>query len=38
VETLQLVQDGKWRPAIVSVAVNLVLGIGVATAAYLLTR
>lgn len=38
VETMHLVQDGKWRPALASASLNLVLGIGVATAAYVLTR
>ncbi len=38
VETIQLVVDGRWRPAVFSVAANLVLGIGAAAAAYLLTR
>jgi CrcB protein len=38
VETIQLVLDGRWRPAVISVAANLVLGIGAAAAAYLLTR
>ena len=38
VETIQLIVDGRWRPAVLSVAANLVLGIGAAAAAYLLTR
>ena len=38
VETIQLVVDGRWRPAVLSVSANLVLGIGAAAAAYLLTR
>lgn len=38
VETIQLVLDGRWRPAVLSVSANLVLGIGAAAAAYLLTR
>lgn len=38
VESIQLVQDGKWRTAALSVAANLVLGIAAAAIAYLLTR
>ena len=38
VETIQLVLDGRWRPAVLSVGANLVLGIGAAALAYLLTR
>ena len=38
VETIQLVQDGKWRVAALSVGSNLVLGIGAAALAYLVTR
>lgn len=34
VETIQLVIDGKWRSAVVSVGLNLVLGVGAAAAAY----
>ncbi len=34
VETIQLVMDGKWRVAALSVAANLVLGVGAATVAY----
>ena len=37
VETIQLVQDGKWRVAALSVASNLVLGIGAAALAYAVT-
>ena len=36
VETIQLVQQGRWRPAIGSVAANLVLGTGAAAAAWAL--
>jgi CrcB protein len=36
VETIQLVMDGKWRPALLSVAANLVLGIAAAAIAYAL--
>jgi CrcB protein len=36
VETIQLVQSGRWRTAALSVAANLVLGIGAATAAWAL--
>lgn len=35
VESIQLVQAGRWQIALASVAANLVLGIGVATAGYL---
>lgn len=38
VETIQLVVDGRWRTAASSVSANLVLGVGAAAAAYLLTR
>ena len=38
VETIQLIVDGRWRTAIGSVSANLVLGIGAAALAYLLTR
>ena len=37
VETIQLVLDGKARTALVSVALNLVLGVGVAALAFSLT-
>lgn len=37
VETIQLVHDGKWRVAALSVASNLVLGVGAAALAYVLT-
>lgn len=35
VESIQLVQAGRWRVAVASVAANLVLGIAAATAGYL---
>lgn len=38
VETIQLVQDGKWRVAALSVGSNLLLGVGAAALAYALTR
>lgn len=38
VETIQLVVAKKWRVALVNVASTLVLGIGVAALAYLITR
>ena len=38
VETLELVQAGKTRAAMLSVAGNLVLGVGAAALAYLLLR
>lgn len=38
VETIQLFVDGRWRAAVTSVIANLVLGIGAAALAYLLTR
>ena len=38
VETIQLVLEGRWRTAASSVSANLVLGVGAAAAAYLLTR
>lgn len=37
VETIQLMQEREWKRALLSVAANLVLGIGAAAAAYLLT-
>jgi len=36
VETIQLVQDGRWRTALSSVAANLALGIGCAAGVYAL--
>jgi CrcB protein len=36
VETVQLVQSGRWRTALSSVLLNLVVGIAVATLGYLL--
>jgi CrcB protein len=38
VESIQLVLDGKWRVAALSVGANLVLGIAAAGLAYLVTR
>jgi CrcB protein len=38
VETVQLVLDGHWRTAVTSVALNLVVGVGVAGGAWALTR
>ena len=38
VETVQLAMAGKWRTAVVSVAGNLVLGVGAAAIAYLALR
>jgi CrcB protein len=38
VESIQLLQDGRWRLAVLSVAGNLVLGVAVAAAAYALVR
>ena len=38
VETVQLVLDGRWRTAVTSVALNLVVGVGVAGGAWALTR
>lgn len=38
VETIQLVQDGKWRVAALSVGTNLVLGVGAAAVTYLAIR
>ncbi len=38
VETIQLVQAGRWRTAAWSVAGSLVLGVAVAAVAYLLAR
>ncbi len=37
VESIQLVQSGKWRLATTSIAANLVLGIGAAALGYALT-
>ena len=37
-ETVQLVMTGRWRPAVASVALNLVVGIGAAALGYALTR
>jgi CrcB protein len=37
VESIQLVVDGKWRVAALSVGANLVLGIGAAALAYAVT-
>lgn len=37
VETIQLVQDGAWRVAALSVGANLLLGIGAAALGYALT-
>ena len=34
VETIQLVQTGRWRIAVASVAANLAVGLGLASAAY----
>jgi CrcB protein len=34
VETLQFVLSGRWRTAVANVIINLVLGLGAATAAY----
>ena len=36
VETIQLVQDGRWRAALSSIGANLVLGIGCAAGVYAL--
>jgi fluoride exporter len=36
VEAVQLVLDGRWRPAVLSIALTLGLGLGAAAAAYLL--
>ncbi len=38
VETIQLVHEGKWRVAALSVGANLVLGVAAAAAGYLLAR
>ena len=38
VETIQLLTHGRWRAASISVAANLVLGLGVCALGYLLTR
>jgi CrcB protein len=38
VETVDLIQDGRWRAAAASVTLNLVAGSAVATAAWALTR
>jgi CrcB protein len=38
VETLQLVESGRWRTALSSVLANLVLGLGAASVAYLIAR
>ncbi|MDJ0333821.1 fluoride efflux transporter CrcB [Salinibacterium sp. G-O1] len=38
VETIQLVHEGKWRVAALSVGLNLVLGVAAAAAGYLLAR
>lgn len=38
VETIQLVLGGRWRAASISVAANLVLGVGACALAYLLAR
>jgi CrcB protein len=38
VETVQLVLDGRWRTAVTSVALNLVVGVGVAAGAWALTH
>jgi CrcB protein len=38
VETVQLIERGRWRTALSSVALNLVLGVGAATVGYLVTR
>lgn len=38
VETVQLVQSGRWRAALGSVGLNLVLGIAAASVAYVLLR
>jgi fluoride exporter len=37
VETIERVQDGRWRSAALSVAANLVLGVGAAAVGFLLT-
>lgn len=37
VETIQFVQEGKWRVAALSTAANLVLGVGAAAIGFLLT-
>jgi CrcB protein len=38
VETVQLVLDGRWRTAVTSAALNLVVGVCVAAGAWALTR
>ncbi|CAN5314142.1 N/A [soil metagenome] len=38
VETLQLIEAGRWRTAVSSVLANLVLGLAAASVAYLLAR
>lgn len=38
VDTIYLIQRGKWRPAALSVALNLVSGLAVTTAAWALAR
>jgi CrcB protein len=38
VETVQLVEQGRWRTALSSVVLNLVLGIAAAAIGYLITR
>lgn len=38
VETIQLIQDGAWRSAALSVSANLVLGVLAASAGFLLAR
>lgn len=38
VETIELLQKGKWRPAAASVILNLVIGLAVATTTWALTR
>ena len=38
VETVQLVLEGKWRTAVVSMVSNLTIGVGVATAAWAIAR
>jgi CrcB protein len=38
VETIELATGGRWRAAVLNVAVTLALGLGTCAAAYLLTR
>lgn len=38
VETIELLDGGRWRAAVLNVVVTLVLGIGAATGMYLITR